>query len=129
MFIRIVESSELRPELSLRASDYINKGNEMHSLQQRRLETGKPVSKVVLEALLEEDTPEVPEVAVDQFWETTDTKRSKAADGGKRRVRIVAVGDTHAIAENVATGNRTSIRLAAFKAKNKKDYFPVASGS
>lgn len=129
MYIRIVESSELRPELSLRASDYINKETNMNALTNQRLETGKAIRPSAIRALTDEEPTEVPALAIDQEWETIDSKRSKASDGGKRRVRIVAVGDTHAIAENTISGNRTSIRLSAFKAKGKKDYFPVNSGS
>jgi hypothetical protein len=59
-------------------------------------------------------------VEVDQTWEHLD-KRTAVA-GIPRQVRVVNVGDTHAVVENMATGNRTTVRLAAFSGKGSKSY-------
>ncbi len=124
--IRIVETSELRPELSLRASDYINNKDSMNAFNQR-LDTGKTLDKDTVEELVKPDKRPVPALAVDQLWEATFCRR--AHDMPVRKVRIVAIGDTHAIVENVITGNRTKVRLAAFRGRTKKDYYPADNGS
>lgn len=132
MYIRIVEASELTPELTLRATDYMEKENRMTSLSIERMETGRTPSAA--RAILTEET-EVPTLAVDQLWECTESRVLGGKGGAQgtravtRRVRIVSVGETHAEVDNVETGLRRSIRLSAFKGKTKKDYYLVSDGS
>jgi len=133
MYIRIVEASELRPELTLRATDYMTRENRMSNFAIERMETGRTPTKA--KALLTEEYQEVPPLAVDQLWECTESRYLRGDKGGggsraaTRRVKIIAIGETHAEAENVDTGVRRSIRLSAFRGKTKKDYYPVTDGS
>jgi len=132
MYIRIVEASELTPDLRLSASDYMQKENRMSTLSIERMETGR--TPPVARALAEEAT-EVPKVAVDQLWECTESRVLGGKGGARgtravtRRVKIVSIGETHVEADNVETGLRRTIRLSAFRGKTKKDYYPVADGS
>lgn len=130
MFIKIVEASELRPELSLRASDYISK-DSMTELSRQRMETGLRIDARVLGELIdEEEASTVGSPVVDQLWETRNVRRNgPASQPFLRRVRIIAVGDTHAVVENVETGHRTYVRLKAFGGKSTKDYQRVVDGS
>lgn len=124
MYIRIVESSELRPELSLRASDYI-KEPQMNAATQR-LETGKQLPKELLEPM-EATNNEIPTLTIDQLWEIADNRKANAPK--VRTVKVITIGDTHAIVENTETKHRTSVRLAAFNGRTKKSYRPSSDGS
>ncbi len=132
MFIRIVESSELNPELTLRASDYMKRENRMSSFAIERMETGR--TPKAAKALLAEEK-EVPKLEVDQLWECTESRVLGGKGGARgtravtRRVRIVSIGETHVEADNVETGLRRTIRIGAFRAKTAKDYYPVTDGS
>lgn len=66
-------------------------------------------------------------VEVGQTWEHLDKRTS--ASGIPRQVRVVAVGDTHAVLENMATGNRTTVRLSAFNGKGSKSYKRIDANS
>jgi|SRR6478735_9118742 len=132
MYIRIVESSELKPELTLRASDYMERGHRMSTLSIERMETGRTPSSA--RALLSEER-EIPKLEVGQLWECTES-RVRGGKGGAtgtraitRRVKIVSIGETHAEVDNIETGLRRSIRLSAFRGRTKKDYYPVTDGS
>lgn len=131
MYIRIVEASELRPELTLRATDYMTKENRMSNFAIERMETGRVSTKAKI--LLTEQ--EITKLAVDQLWECTESRVLGGKGGAQgtrtvtRRVKIVSIGETHAEVDNVDTGLRRSIRLAAFRGKTKKDYYPVTDGS
>lgn len=126
--IRIIESSELRPELSLRASDYIGKDN-MNALAQARLDTGRAMHQELVGELTAPEKVEVPKVACGQLWEVSTKGQHNPGKVAMRRVLIVAVGDTHAVVENTVTGNRTKVRLKAFRGTTKKDYRFVSHGS
>lgn len=132
MYIRIVESSELNPELTLRASDYMKREDRMSTLSIERMETGRTPSAA--KALLSEER-EIPPLEVGQLWECTESRVLGGKGGARgtravtRRVRIASIGETHAEVDNVETGLRRSIRLSAFRGKTKKDYYPVTDGS
>ena len=133
MYIRIVEASELRPELTLRATDYMARENRMSNFAIERMETGRAPTKA--KALLTEEDQEVPQLAVDQLWECTESRVQGGKGGARgtrsvtRRVKIVSIGETHAEVDNVETGLRRTIRLSAFRGKTRKDYYPVTDGS
>lgn len=132
MFIRIVEASELTSDLRLSASDYMKRENRVSSFAIERMETGRTPKAV--KALLAEEK-EAPKLEVGQLWECTESRVMGGKGGAQgtraltRRVKIVSIGETHVEADNVETGLRRTIRLNAFRAKNKKDYYPVDDGS
>jgi hypothetical protein len=134
MYIRIVEASELTPDLRLSASDYMTKENRVSTFTHQRMETGKFISAEAVKELSMEEN-EVPALAVDQLWEITEARvygKKGGAQGTRpatRRVKIVSIGETHVEADNVETGLRRTIRLAAFNGKGKKSYYPVTDGS
>lgn len=125
MYIRIVESSELRPDLSLRASDYLNQEGQMNAVTQR-LETGKQLPTELLENM-ETIQSKVPALAVDQLWEITDNRKPHSPK--VRTVKILGIGDTHALVENIETRHVTEVRLSAFNGRTKKSYRPANNGS
>lgn len=125
MFIRIVEASELTPELSLRASDYL-KETPVSSAAIQRLETGRKVpTRAALRLIEEADGP--PTVEVGQLWEIEDSRGRDSSDGGFRRVEVKSISDTHAEVENTRTEHRTIVRLSAFNGRTKKGYRLVSS--
>lgn len=126
--IRIVQSSELaqrQAELgtnSLLARDHV--GERKMRLVEKRLDTGKGIDKTALHQLVE-DEPAATSLEVGQEWETNNVRRTPGKDQPSvRRVRITAIGDTHAEVENLDTGNRTAVRLAAFSGRGMKNYRP-----
>ena len=126
--IRIVESTELRPELSLRASDYF-KEETMNALAQQRLETGKPALTHGDVAQLTKEPLAIPALAIGQLWEASNKWQHNTNGLLKRRVKVISIDATHATVKNVDTGNITKVRVSAFRGRTQKDYHPVANGS
>lgn len=60
------------------------------------------------------------DVKVDELWEDLDPRHSK--DGVPRVVRVVAVGDTHAVVERIGSHARTTVKLSSFSGTGKKGY-------
>jgi hypothetical protein len=58
-------------------------------------------------------------VAPAEEWLDGD-RRNNTQDGAPRYLRVVAVGDTHAVVENKATGHRSTVKLTNFSGKPKK---------
>lgn len=116
-------------------------------IKMRRLRDGMKLSKQVAQALHEllldgllpkRKTSNVPRsfkpanetsvnqfnVTRDQIWESLDPK--DGVDGEPRQLRIVEVGDTHAIVDNLRTGARSAIDLNRFSGKTKKGFKLIA---
>lgn len=115
--IRLVESKELRPELSLRASDYFPEFLKM--------ENKMPVK--------------VPEkynpygVEAGQVWEDLDERNAirlgTHPEGllvSLRHVRIISLAESEAgysaLVENVQKGTRSFVKLTNFRAKGKRGF-------
>lgn len=56
-------------------------------------------------------------VAAGQLWESRD-ERVKPA----RQLRVIDVGDEHAVMENIETGRRTTVQLRLFKPNTKRGF-------
>lgn len=57
-------------------------------------------------------------VATEEVWLDRDTRNNQS--GKSRRVKVLAVGDTHAVVENLDTGTRSAIKLTSFSGKRSK---------
>lgn len=58
-------------------------------------------------------------VAVGEIWVDGD-RRNNDHDGSPRRLKVVAIGDTHAVVANMTTGHRSTVKLSNFSGKPKK---------
>lgn len=64
-------------------------------------------------------------VEVGQYWEDLDP-RHRDPHGAPRQVRVIAVGNTHAVLENTQTHSRTTVRLSSFSGRGSKNYKRVS---
>lgn len=58
-------------------------------------------------------------VTLNEVWVDGD-RRNHDPSGQPRQVKVLAVGDTHAVVENLSTGTRSTIKLINFSGKPKK---------
>lgn len=109
----------------------------------RRLSDGLRLSKVVAralrEALLDNPLPRkkasgVPRsfkpanetssnqynVEKDQIWESLDPRDH--VDGEQRQVQVVLVGASHALVDNLRSGQRSAIELKRFSGRTRKGF-------
>lgn len=96
------------------ASGLLNQAPLPESLRPRRRASGMP------RGFKEVNSTNEYGVEKDQIWESLDP-RDKVA-GQARQVRIVAVGDAKAVAENIRTSKRTLIALKSFNGKTRKGF-------
>lgn len=57
-------------------------------------------------------------VTMDEVWIDQDPKH--AVNGNLRRVKVLLVGDIHAVVENLSTARRSLVKLSNFSGKPKK---------
>ncbi len=59
-------------------------------------------------------------VKPDQVWESMDPR--DLIEGAPRQLKVVEVGDTHAVLENLRTGVCSAVLLKRFAGRTKKDF-------
>lgn len=74
-----------------------------------------------LQAMKQSTNPENPyNVAVEEVWEDLDPRHTK--DGNPRLVKVIAVGNTHAVVQRVGSHARTTVALDSFSGTGKRGY-------
>ncbi len=63
-------------------------------------------------------------VEQDQIWESLDPRDN--VDGEQRQVRVAEVGHSHALVDNLRTGQRSAIELKRFSGRTKKGFKLIA---